>query len=338
LLGIPFAEEHGGLGQGAIELMIVLEALGRGIVVEPYLETIVLGGGLLRHAGSNAQKSALIPGITTGERMYTLAFAEPQSRFNLADLKTTATKKGAGWVLNGHKAVVYGAPWADGLFVTARTGGGQRDARGIGVFYVPKGAKGLGMRTYPTIDERRAAEVMLENVEVGADGVIGDPADSLALVEQVIDEGIAGVCAEAVGAMEALNDRTLEYTKTRVAFGQTLSKYQVLQHRMVDMRVSYAYASSMTLLATLKLGASTRKRARAASIAKYHVCKDGRFVGQNAIQLHGAIGITDELDVGHYFRRLTVIDFLFGNADFHLRRYAALHRGRATAAAVEASA
>jgi alkylation response protein AidB-like acyl-CoA dehydrogenase len=337
LQAIPFAEEHGGLGQGPLEVMIVMEALGRGIVVEPYLQSVVLAGALLRHGASEAQKKALIPGIASGEKIYTLAFAEPQGRFNLADLRTTAKKKGGGWVLDGHKAVVYAAPWADGIFVSVRSGGAQRDAQGISIFHVPAGTKGMSLRSYPTIDGGRAAEVMLEGVEVGADALIGTAGDALPLLERVIDEGIAAVCAEAVGAMEALNERTLEYSKTRVAFGNTLSKYQVLQHRMVDMRVSYAYAAATAQLATLRLSASAKERARAASIAKYHACKDGRFVAQNAVQLHGAIGVTDELDVGHYFRRLTVIDFLFGNADFHLRRYSALTRSASTAQQAKAA-
>jgi alkylation response protein AidB-like acyl-CoA dehydrogenase len=327
LQAIPFEEKHGGLGQSAIEVMIVMEALGRGIVVEPYLQSVVLAGSLLRHGASESQKQAFIPGIASGEKIHTLAFAEPQARFNLADLRTTAKKKGSGWVLDGHKAVVYAAPWADGIFVSARSAGSQRDASGVSLFHVPKGAKGLALKSYPTIDGSRAAEVMLEGVEVGADALIGPEGEGLPLLERAIDEGIAAVCAEAVGAMEALNERTLEYSKTRVAFGNTLSKYQVLQHRMVDMRVSYAYAAAMTALATQRLSSSAKERARAASIAKYHISKDGRFVAQNAVQMHGAIGVTDELDVGHYFKRLTVIDFLFGNADFHLRRYAALARG-----------
>lgn len=329
LQAIPFEEEYGGLNQSAIEVMIVMEALGRGIVVEPYLQSVVLAGGILRHGASAAQKKAHIPGIASGDKIYTLAFAEPQGRFNLADLKTTAKKKGSGWVLDGHKAVVYAAPWADGMFVSARTSGDQRDAKGVSVFYVPAGAKGMSLRSYPTIDASRAAEVTFDSCELPSDALIGAEGESLPLLERVIDEGIAAVCAEAVGAMEALNDRTLEYSKTRVAFGNTISKYQVIQHRMVDMRVSYAYAAAMTLLATLRLGAAPKDRARAASIAKYHICKDGRFVAQNAVQTHGAIGVTDELDVGHYFKRLTVIDFMFGNADFHLRRYSSIARGAA---------
>lgn len=332
LLGIPFEERHGGMGAGAIELMIVMEALGRGLVVEPFLETVVLAGGLLRHGGSEEQKRAIIPGIISGERIYALAFAEPQGRFNLANVTTAATRQGDRWRLDGHKGVVYGAPWADGIFLTARSAGGVRDSHGVTVFHVPSSARGVTLKPYQTIDGRRAAEVILDAVDVPGDAVIGPVHQGLALIERIVDEGIAAVCAEAAGAMEALNEKTLEYCKTRETFGKQLSQYQVLQHRLVDMHVSHAYAASTALMAALRRDAPPRERAKAASIAKYHACRDGRFVGQNAIQLHGGIGMTDEIDIGHYFKRLTAIDFLFGNADHHLRRHDELSRAPGVAA------
>jgi len=324
LLGAPFAEEHGGLGGGPIETMIIMEEFGRGLVIEPYLGTVVLGGGFLRHGGSKAQKEHLIPEIVEGKRVLAFAFAEPQGRYNLADLQVSAKKSGAGYTLNGHKAVVVGAPWADTLVVTARTAGGQRDAKGVTVFLVDKKAKGVGTRDYPTVDGLRASEVTFENVSVGADAVVGHVDDGLKLVEQVTDEGIAALSAEAIGAMKVLNDTTVEYCKTRKQFGVPIGKFQVLQHRMVDMFMNYEQSVSITYMVTLKLGESETERKKAASAAKVQIGKAGRFIGQNAVQLHGGMGMTDELNVGHYFKRLTMIDTMFGNVDHHLKRYASL--------------
>jgi len=324
LLGAPFTEEQGGLGGGPIETMIIMEEFGRGLVVEPYLGTVVLAGGFLRHGGSKAQKEQFIPEIVEGKRVFAFAFAEPQGRYNLADLQVTAKKAGAGYTLNGHKAVVVGAPWADTLIVTARTGGGQRDEKGVSVFVVDKKAKGVGTRDYPTVDGLRASEVTFENVSVGADAVVGQVDNGLKLVEQVTDEGIAALSAEAIGAMKVLNDTTVEYCKTRKQFGVPIGKFQVLQHRMVDMFMNYEQSVSITYMVTLKLGESETERKKAASAAKVQIGKAGRFIGQNAVQLHGGMGMTDELNVGHYFKRLTMIDTMFGNVDHHLKRYASL--------------
>jgi alkylation response protein AidB-like acyl-CoA dehydrogenase len=324
LLAAPFTEEEGGLGGGPIETMIIMEEFGRGLVVEPYLGTVVLAGGFLRHGGSKGQKEQLIPEIIEGKKVFAFAFAEPQGRYNLADLQVTAKKSGAGYTLNGHKAVVIGAPWADTLIVTARTAGGQRDAKGVSVFVVDKKAKGVGTRDYPTVDGLRASEVTFENVSVGADAVIGHVDDGLKLVEQVTDEGIAALSAEAIGAMKVLNDTTVEYCKTRKQFGVPIGKFQVLQHRMVDMFMNYEQSVSITYMVTLKLSESEIERKKAASAAKVQIGKAGRFIGQNAVQLHGGMGMTDELNVGHYFKRLTMIDTMFGNVDHHLKRYASL--------------
>src|SRR6185436_7387004 len=324
LLGAPFAEEHGGLGGGPIETMIIMEEFGRGLVIEPYLGTVVLGGGFLRHGGSKAQKEQLIPEIIEGKRVLAFAFAEPQGRYNLADLQVSAKKSGSGYTLNGHKAVVIGAPWADTLVVTARTAGGQRDAKGVSVFLVDKKAKGVGTRDYPTVDGLRASEVTFENVSLGADAVVGHVDDGLKLIERVTDEGIAALSAEAIGAMKVLNDTTVEYCKTRKQFGVPIGKFQVLQHRMVDMFMNYEQSVSITYMVTLKLNESETERKKAASAAKVQIGKAGRFIGQNAVQLHGGMGMTDELNVGHFFKRLTMIDTMFGNVDHHLKRYAAL--------------
>lgn len=324
LLGAPFSEDQGGLGGGPVETMIIMEEFGRGLVIEPYLGTVVLAGGFLRHGGTKAQHEKFIPEIVEGKRVFAFAFAEPQGRYNLADLNVTAKKAGAGYTLNGHKAVVIGAPWADSLIVTARTAGGQRDEKGVSVFIVDKKTKGVSTRDYPTVDGLRASEVTFENVALGADALVGQADNGLPLVERVVDEGIAALSAEAIGAMKVLNDTTVEYCKTRKQFGVPIGKFQVLQHRMVDMFMNYEQSVSITYMVTLKLNEGDAERKKAASAAKVQIGKAGRFIGQNAVQLHGGMGMTDELNVGHYFKRLTMIDTMFGNVDHHLKRYAAL--------------
>ncbi|TNE36334.1 MAG: pimeloyl-CoA dehydrogenase small subunit, partial [Alphaproteobacteria bacterium] len=239
LLAAPFPEEYDGMGGSQIDTMVIMEELGRGLVVEPYFQTVVLGGGFIREGGSEDQKKALIPGIISGEDIYAVGFAEPQSRFNLFDITTKAEKSGDGYVLNGYKAVVLGGPWANKLIITARTSGGQSDEAGISVFVVDKSAGGVSTRDYPTIDGLRASEVTLENVAVGADALIGGEGQGGPLLEKVVDQGIAALCAEACGAMKVLNDTTVEYCKTREQFGQPIGKFQVLQHRMVDMFMEY---------------------------------------------------------------------------------------------------
>jgi alkylation response protein AidB-like acyl-CoA dehydrogenase len=323
ILGAPFAEDHGGLGGGPVENMVVMEELGKGLVVEPYLGTVVLGGGLLKHAGG-APADELIPGIIGGEVIGAFAYAEPKGRYDLADLETTARKDGAGYVLNGRKAVVVGAPWATHLFVTARTGGGRREAQGVSVFVVEKGAPGVATRDYPTVDGRRASEISFENTPAV---LLGEEGNGLPLVETVVDEAIAAVCAEAVGAMRRLQEGTLDYAKQRKQFGRAIAEFQVLQHRMVDMFSQLELSVSMTYMATLKLGEAAAERAKAASAAKVQIAKACRFVGQSAIQIHGGMGMTDELSIGHYFKRATVIEGLFGDHDHHLRRYERLTLG-----------
>jgi pimeloyl-CoA dehydrogenase small subunit len=322
LLAVPFSEEHGGVGGGAIEVMIIMEEFGKGLVVEPYLQTVVLCGGLINLAGSSVQKAALLPKIASGELILAMAYAEPQGRFNLADLVTKAEKTGDGFILNGNKAVVAAAPWADKLLVTARTSGMQRDKDGVTIFIVDKNAPGISTRDYPTIDGQRASEISFENVKLGADTVLGQVGGGLALLEEAFDRTIAAQCAEAVGCMRVLTDATVEYCKTRKQFGQPIGKFQVLQHRMVDMFMECEQSLSITYMVNLKLDESESERMKAASAAKVQIGKAGRFVGQQAIQLHGGMGMTDELNVGHYFKRLTMIDAQFGNVDYHLKRFA----------------
>ena len=323
LLAAPFSEEMGGLDGGPIETMVIMEELGRGLVVEPYLPTIVLCGGILSRHASDAQKEAHLPGIIGGEDVWALAYAEPQSRFNPADVLSSANGDGDGYVLNGTKAVVAAAPWASKLIVSARISGDQRDSDGLGLFIVEKSASGVSTQDYPTVDGNRASEVTLENVTVGADALIGDACNGLALLDEALDYGIGAVCAEAIGHMKCLNDATVEYCKTRKQFGVPIGSFQVLQHRMVDMFMEYEQSVSMTYMVNMKLTESEAERKKAAAGAKVQIGKSGRFVGQEAVQLHGGMGMTEELNVGHYFKRLTVIDTQFGNVDHHLKRFAA---------------
>ncbi|MBQ1540815.1 MAG: acyl-CoA dehydrogenase family protein [Caulobacteraceae bacterium] len=323
ILGAPFSEELGGLGGGAVENMIVMEEFGKALVVEPYLGTVVIGGGFLKHSGY-AGAADLIGKIIGGEAILAFAYAEPQARYTWQDLKTTAKKDGSGWTLNGHKAVVVGAPWATHLVVTARTGGGQRDTQGVSVFLVDKNAKGVVTRDYPTVDGLRASEVFFENVSLPADALIGQEGAGLPLVQKVIDEATAAVGAEAVGVLRKLHEGTLDYAKQRKQFGAAIASFQVLQHRMVDMFINVEQSVSMTYMANIKLDESDDERAKAVSAAKVQIGRACKFVGQNAIQIHGGMGMTDELAIGHYFKRATMIEGLFGSVDHHLRRYEAL--------------
>ncbi|THD61437.1 acyl-CoA dehydrogenase family protein [Phenylobacterium sp.] len=327
ILGAPFAEELGGLGGGPVENLVVMQEMGRALVVEPYLGTVVIGGGFLKHSGY-PQAEALIGQIIAGEAIFAFAYAEPQGRYNLADLKTTAKKEGGSYVLNGQKAVVIGAPYATHLIVTARTAGGQRDAEGISVFIVEKGAAGVTTRDYPTVDGHLASEVVLENVKVDGSALVGPENHALPLIEKVVDEAVVATCGEACGVLAKLHEGTLEYTRQRKQFGQPISAFQVLQHRMVDMFIQVEQSVSMTYMATIKLS-DEAERAKAAAAAKVQIGKACKFVGQNAIQLHGGMGMTDEMAIGHYFKRATMIESAFGSTDHHLARYEFLSLGQA---------
>ncbi len=324
ILGMPFSEEVGGFGGGAVDAMIVMEEFGKGLVVEPFVPSVVCAGGFLKHAGSHAQREEHLSAIISGERVFAFAYAEPRGRFNLADLETTAKKDGATYTLNGHKAVVIGAPWASHLVVTARTGGERRESDGVSVFIVDKSAAGVVTRDYETVDGRRASEVYFENVCVSADAMIGEEGAALPVIELVADEAVAALCAEACGAMKVAHAQTLEYSKQRKQFGVPIGKFQVLQHRMVDMYTAYETAVSLTYLATLKLGEPEKERMRHVSAAKVGVGQSARLIGQEAVQIHGGNGVTDEYAIGHYFKRLTVFDTEFGNVDHHMKRHIAL--------------
>lgn len=320
ILGAPFSEEQGGLGGGAVENMIVMEQLGEAIAIEPYLQTVVIGGGALKAVGG-AVADAVIPQIIGGEAVIAFAYAEPQGRYELHNLRTSAKRDGAGWVLNGHKAVVYAAPWATHVLVTARTGGSVRERDGVSLFLVEANLPGIVRRDYPTVDGFRASEVYFENCAVPGEALLGGEGQALTLVEQIVDEATAAVCAEATGVMRRLHAGTMDYARQRKQFGRPISDFQVLQHRMVDMFMEVEQAVSMTLMATLKLGFAPAERAAAVSQAKAKIGKGLRFTGQSAVQIHGGIGITDELSIGHYFKRATMIENQFGSVDHHLARF-----------------
>ena len=320
ILGAPFSEEQGGLGGGAVENMIVMEQLGEAIAIEPYVQTVVIGGGALKAAGG-AQADALIPQIIGGEALIAFAYAEPQGRYELQNLRTSARREGEGWVLNGHKAVVYAAPWATHLLVTARTGGSQREPGGVSLFLIEANRPGIVRRDYPTVDGFRASEIYFENASVPGDALIGEEGGALPLVERIVDEATVAVSAEGVGVARRLHAGTQDYARQRKQFGRPISDFQVLQHRMVDMFMEVEQAASMTLMATLKLDLPDAERMAAVSQAKAKVGKGLKFTGQSAVQIHGGIGITDELAIGHYFKRATMIEGQFGSVDHHLARF-----------------
>lgn len=322
LLGLPFDEADGGFGGGAVETAVVMEAIGRGIVVEPYLPTVVLSGTVLKLAANAEQRAAIIPGIVDGSTLVAFAYAEPGARYNHRQVDTTARKEGGGYVLNGKKAVVLGGAYADQFIVSARTGGDWRDPDSLSLFLVPKDAAGLTVRGYPTQDSLRAADLALENVTVGAEALLGAEGGAADVIEEALAVGIAAVCSEAVGAMESLNKLTLDYLKTRQQFGVTIGSFQALQHRMVDMEVALEEARSLALLSTIRVAeAPSAIRTKALHAAKIQIGKSGRHIGQEAIQLHGGIAMTREYSAGHFFMRLTMIDATFGDTDYHIERF-----------------
>ena len=313
LLALPFPEDFGGLNGNAVDTMLVMEAFGRGLVLEPYLSSVVVAGHLVRDAGSAAQKEALLPAVAGGERMLALAHYERGARYEVSRVDTAAKADGAGWKLSGSKAVVLGGGAADRLLVSANTG------KGISLFLVDAKAAGVSVRSYMTQDGGRAAEVRLDNVAVGADALIGAQDGALPAIERALDYGIAAMCAEAVGIMAALDEATLEYLKTRKQFGQPIGRFQALQHRMVDMVIATEQSRSMAMMAAVKVDSDdATERRRAISAAKAYIGQQARFVGQQAVQLHGGMGVVDELNVSHWFKRLTMIELTFGNTDHHL--------------------
>jgi alkylation response protein AidB-like acyl-CoA dehydrogenase len=327
-LALPIAEAHGGLGGGAIETGILMEAFGRGLVSEPYLSTVVIGASLIAECGTEAQKQALLPKIADGSLYLAFAHSERQARFDLASVQTTAKKTPDGWRLNGNKTAVLDGNAAGQIIVSARIDDGNGRSGKLGLFLVPQGAGGLVSRDFARLGGGRACNLDLREVQLPADALLGDGSDALPVVEAVIDRAMAALGAEAVGIMQTLLDQTLEYTKIRKQFGRPLSANQVIRHRLADMAMQCDEARSMALRAALMADAEPVARSRAASGAKAKIGKCARFVAEQSVQLHGAMGVTEELDIGSYFKRLLAFDTLFGGSAHHYRRHAAL-AGRA---------
>jgi alkylation response protein AidB-like acyl-CoA dehydrogenase len=322
LCAAPFQESSGGLGGGPLATMIVMREFGRNLVVEPFFETVVLAGGLIEDIGSPAQRETFLPRIMAGESIWSLAWAEGRSRYDFNNVAATARRQGENYVLSGTKAAVIGAPWADRLIVSARTSGGPRDRSGVSLFLVDRQSANLHLQSFKTIDGRRAAEITLMNVQVPASELLGTEGEGVAALEACRDRAIAALCAEAVGAMTELNSATLEYSKTRKQFGVALGTFQVLQHRMVDMFIALEESISLTQHLNLSLAAREPHGSKLASGAKTKVGYAARFVAEQAVQLHGGMGMSDELNVGHYFKRIASINVQFGDPTYHLMRYA----------------
>jgi len=321
LLAAPFSENAGGLGGGPLSTMIIMHEFGRHLVVEPFVETVVLAGGLIEQTGTPEQQQSFIPGIADGSTIWTLAWTEKASRFDFANVTTRARREGSDYVLSGAKTVVNAAPWADHLIVSARTSGDDRDRGGVSLFVVDRRTTGVDLQSFRTIDGRRAAEVSLRDVRgqlLGAEG------EGVAALEVCRDRAIGALCAETVGAIAELNAATLDYSKTRKQFGTTIGSFQVLQHRMVDMFIAHQEALSLMQHLNLSLSAGDSGLSRLASGAKSKIGYAGKFVADQAVQLHGGMGMTDELNVGHYFKRISSINIQFGDPAFHVLRYAQL--------------
>jgi alkylation response protein AidB-like acyl-CoA dehydrogenase len=324
LLGLPFAEEYGGFGGSAQEVMLVMQEFGRVLVLEPFFPTVVLAGTALNVAGSAEQKSEMLPAIASGSLKMTVAHGERQSRYDLTDVVTTAKRNGAGWLLDGSKTVVSHGEAADKIIVSARTSGDRYGADGITLFLVDATASGVARRGYVSRDDTRAADISLENVSVSDADVLGEVGQGLPIIRHIVEAGIAATAGETVGAMEAMNEMTLEYTKTRVQFGNPIGSYQVVQHRLADMFMAQEQGRSMAMLATMSIeNPDEAARAHDIALAKVGIAQAGRYVSQSAVQMHGGIGMTEEYAVGHYFRRCMVIERLFGDPAYYLNKLAA---------------
>ena len=323
-LALPIAEQHGGLGGGAIEIGILMEAFGRALASEPYLSTVVIGAGLIAACGADTQKAALLPKVADGSLYLAFAHAERTARFDLAKVETSATKTRDGWRLSGHKITVLDGQAANQIIVSARLNGANGCPGKLCLFLVPAGAPGMALRDYPRLGGGRACSLDLRDVQLPADALLSDGSDALPAIEAVVDRAMAALGAEAVGIMQTLLGATLEYTKIRKQFGRPLSANQVIRHRLADMAMQCDEARSMALRAALMDDAEPAVRSRAASGAKAKIGKCARFVAEQSVQLHGAMGVTEELDIGLYFKRLLAFDTLFGGSAHHYRRHAAL--------------
>ena len=320
-LSIPFAEEHGGFGGNIVDLSVVMEELGKGLVVEPYFPTVVLFGGLIARAGNDAQRAEWLPRVIGGDVLGGFAYVERQSRFALHDCLTTATASGDGFVLNGEKVVVFNGEQADHLVVLARTSGEQSDRTGLSLFIVDASAAGIDKMNYPMMDGQRVANVTFKDVALPADALLGEEGQALALVEALVDEAIIALASEAVGIMGVLNTKTLEYAKTREQFGVAIGSYQALQHRMVDTMMAYEQCKSLLFKALCEYKQDPAMAAETIHALKVLIDRNAKHVFGEAIQIHGGMGMTDELDIGHYAKRLMMINTTFGDANFHRNRF-----------------
>jgi alkylation response protein AidB-like acyl-CoA dehydrogenase len=322
LLALPFPEEFGGLGGNGVDVMLVMEQFGQGLLLEPYLSTVVTCGGLIRDAGSEALKKKLLPQIAEGKLKLALAAYEAAGRYDLSYVAATAQESGASWRLSGRKTVVLDGASADHFLVSARSGGKTADRDGLSLFLVPRDAKGLTVAAYPTQSGARAADLLLENVSLGADAVIGSAGKALPIIERAVERANAALCAEAVGIINALNQATLNYLKTRKQFGVAIGTFQALKHKMADMLIAAEQSRSMAIIAAVHADSTdAAERHRAVAAAKAYIGQSGRLVGQHAVQMHGGMGVVDELNVSHYFKRLTMIDLTFGDADYQLASF-----------------
>ena len=320
-LGLPFDESDGGFGGNQIDVLVIMEQFGKGLVLEPYLASVVMGGGALKKGGTESLKNEILPGLVDGTKQLSFAYAEQQSRFDLEDVITSARKEKDTFILNGQKSMVQNAETADHIVIAARTSGGQIDENGITLFLVDANSEGLSMENFPTVDGLRASEITLENVSVNADRVVGNVDEGFEILQSVANDAILALSAEAVGAMEVLYKDTVEYTQQREQFDHPMSEFQVLQHRMVDMFMEYEQCKSMLYRATMECVQDPKAAQRTIHGLKHLIGKSGLFVGENAVQLHGGMGVTEELRIGHFFKRLLVIDSMFGNADHHLQKF-----------------
>jgi alkylation response protein AidB-like acyl-CoA dehydrogenase len=318
---VPFDEADGGLGGGPVELMLMMEQFGRGLVVEPFLPTVVLAGGVLRRTANAAQKERWLTPLIGGELQAALAFAEPQSRFDLADVTTTATNEDTHHLLNGRKSFVLNGGDADLLIIPARTAGRARDRDGITLFALAADAPGISRNSYATVDAHSAAEIVLTDVIAAPDSVLGDAGQGFETLRAAVDDATLAVSAEATGILRTMHDKTVDYSKSRVQFGLPIGSFQALQHRMVDMLMVCEQCRSLLLWTAMVAASGGGDAARAISALKYQIGSSGRLVAQEAVQIHGGMGVTWELDIAHYFKRFTAIETLFGNSDFHLDRY-----------------
>jgi alkylation response protein AidB-like acyl-CoA dehydrogenase len=320
-LGLPFDESDGGFGGNQIDVLVIMEQFGKGLVLEPYLASVVMGGGALKKGGTESLKKEILPGLVDGTKQLSFAYAEQQSRFDLEDVITSARKEKDTFILNGQKSMVQNAETADHIVIAARTSGGQIDENGITLFLVDASSEGLSMDNFPTVDGLRASEITLKNVSVNADRVVGNVDEGFEILQSVANDAILALSAEAVGAMEVLYKDTVEYTQQREQFDHPMSEFQVLQHRMVDMFMEYEQCKSMLYRATMESVQDPKAAQRTIHGLKHLIGKSGLFVGENAVQLHGGMGVTEELRIGHFFKRLLVIDSMFGNADHHLQKF-----------------